>query len=571
VWITSSLKYDVATDRRYKKVDRRRPLTWQFRERPRNWYHRLGEVTMNPDSHKVRSPAGLLIRIDGRATEGLQQQVYGAVRRAILDGTLAPGIRLPSSRALAEDLRVSRTTTLLAFEQLLAEGYLVARHGSGTFVAHELPDDLPRQVPRVRAARTKHPQLSRRGVTLVNTPGAARRIGGPPRAFRLGVPALDLFPLRLWSQLVNRRLRSATISQLDYSDSAGFAALRVAIAEHVETARGTRCSADQVLVVAGAQRGLQLIDTVLLDQGDRVWLEEPGYPGARSAFISAGARIVPVPVDRDGLDVAAARRLAPDARMAYVTPSNQFPLGVPMSVVRRLALLRWASSAGAWVVEDDYDSEFRYGTRPFPCLHGLDSDGRVIYVGTFAKSIFPALRLGFVIVPSDLRELFMAARRGADIHPPLLEQMALADFVGEGHYARHLRRMRLAHRERLEALTDAATRLCRGVLTLRPVQTGLHAVADLDGVDEQRVCEEASDRGVEVTPLGMFFLDRPTATGLLLGFASTRPDTIRRGMERLAASLEAARRPSARRQVLPGATGRSSPPVNGVARAGSRG
>jgi GntR family transcriptional regulator / MocR family aminotransferase len=497
-------------------------------------------------SHRVLAPAGLLIRIDGRASEGLQQQVYVAVRRAILEGVLAPGRRLPSSRMLADDLHVSRTTTLLAYEQLLAEGYVAARHGSGTFVAHELPDDLPRLVPQ-RLARTRHPQLSRRGVALAATPGPARRIPGPPRAFRLGVPALDLFPLRLWSQLVTRRLRSTTIRQLDYAETAGFGELRQAIAEHVQTARGTRCTADQVFVVAGSQRGLQMISHVLLDAGDRVWVEEPGYPGARSALLSAGARIVPGPVDAHGLDVAWAARQAPNARMAYVTPSNQFPLGVPMTLMRRFALLKWASRAGAWVVEDDYDSEFRYLTRPFPCLHGLDGDGRVIYVGTFAKSVFPALRLGFVIVPADLRDQFFNARRTSDVHPPLLEQMALADFIGGGHYARHLRRMRSAYRERLEALSEAAQALCGGAMRLRPVQTGLHAVAELDGVDEERVYEEARERGIEVTPIGMYFIGRRTMNGLLLGFASSRPEALRRGMERLAASIDAARR-SARTQ-----------------------
>jgi GntR family transcriptional regulator/MocR family aminotransferase len=508
------------------------------------WYHSHVNMPSIRNSHRLGSPAGLLIRIDTRAREGLQRQVYVAVRRAILDGVIAPGTRLPSSRTLAEELRVSRTTTLLAYEQLLAEGYLAARQGSGTFVVDELPDDLPDQASARRVARTRHPQLSRRGAALAATPGPARRIVGPPRAFRLGVPGLDLFPLRLWSQLVTRRLRSTTLGQLDYTDSAGLAELRRAIAEYVQTARGTRCTADQVFIVAGAQRGLQMICTVLLDPGDRVWLEEPGYTGARSALMSTGARIVPVRVDSDGLDVAAGMRLAPDARMAYVTPSNQFPLGVPMSVVQRLALLRWASSAGAWIVEDDYDSEFRYRTRPLPCLHGLDADGRVIYIGTFAKSVFPALRLGFVIVPSDLHDKFHAARRIADLHPPLLEQMALADFIVEGHYARHLRRMRSAYRERLEALVDAAEHFCGGALTLRTVQTGLHAVADLDGVDEDRVCEEARERGIEVAPIGMYFIGRPTVSGLLLGFASARPEALRRGLERLAASIEAARRPA---------------------------
>jgi len=311
----------------------------------------------------------------------------------------------------------------------------------------------------------------------------------------------------------------------------------------VQASRGTRCAADQIFVVGGAQRALQIACTVLLDPGDAVWLEEPGYPGARNAFVWAGARIAPVGVDSDGLDVAAATRQAPDARMAYVTPSNQFPLGVTMSMVRRQALLKWASRAGAWVIEDDYDCEFRYEARPLPCLHGLDHEGRVVYVGTFAKSVFPALRLGFLVVPSDLQGKFLTARRAADSHPPMLEQMALADFIAEGHYARHLRRMRSAYRERLEALTDSAERLCAGALRLRTVLSGLHVVADLDGVDAERVYREARNRGIEVTPLGMYFIGPQTANGLLLGFASTRPDGLRQGVEKLAASIDAARRP----------------------------
>jgi len=517
-------------------------------ERPGSkWYSRLTTVALKTTDHSRNAPSDLLISIDSGAGVGLQQQVYAGIRRAILDGVLTPGTQLPSSRALAGDLNVSRTTTLLAYEQLLAEGYLSARHGSGTFVASELPDALPRRVLVPRPTRTRHPALSRRGNALVETPGPARRLTGPPRPFRLGAPALDRFPYRLWSRLVDQRLRSMTMGQLDYGDAAGFGPLRQAIAELVESARGTRCDSDQVFIVAGAQRGLQMLATVLLDHGDRVWLEEPGYNGARSALLAAGARIVPVRVDDQGLDVAAAVKRSPDARLAYVTPSNQFPLGVPMSLPRRLALLKWASAVGAWIVEDDYDGEFRYGTRPFQSLHGLDSDGRVIYLGTFAKSIFPALRLGFVIVPSDLRDKFRDARRAADVHPPVLEQMALTDFIAAGHYARHIRRMRGIYRERLEALSDAAQALCAGVLRLRRVQTGLHAVADLLGVDEDRVCLEARDRDIEVSPIGMYFTGPPTFKGLVLGFASTNPDAIRRGMERLAGSIDGAMRPDERK------------------------
>ena len=450
---------------------------------------------------------------------------------------------MPSSRALAEDLGVSRTTTLLALDQLQAEGYLTARRGSGTSVANELPDDLP-AIPASRPrASASHPPMSRRGAALVAAPAGARRLSGPPRAFRIGTPAVDLFPLSLWLRLANRRLRAVTAAQLDYGDAAGIRPLREAIADHVQAARGTQCRADQILVVAGAQQGLDLICRLLLDPGDPAWMEEPGYPGARSALLGAGARIMPVRVDQEGLDVGAGARRAGEARLVYVTPSHQYPLGVPMSLPRRLALLRWASGARAWVVEDDYDSEFRYGARPIPCLHGLDVDGRVIYIGSFSKTLFPALRLGFLIVPPDLQDRILAAREVADQHPPVLDQVLLADFIGEGHFARHLRRMRAAYRERLEALAAAAARFCGGVLRLRPVQTGLHAVADLEGVDAGRVSAEAAARGVEVAALSVYFAGRgPAVNGLVLGFGAVPPDAASRGMQRLATAIEAAHR-----------------------------
>jgi GntR family transcriptional regulator/MocR family aminotransferase len=490
-----------------------------------------------------RTAGSLFIRLDSRLRVGLQQQIYGSIRRAILDGVVGPGTRLPSSRALAGDLGVSRTTTLLAVQQLQAEGYLTARRGSGTSVAAELPDDLvPRDGPRP-PSRLRHPTLSRRGAAVAAVPTGARRLEGPPRAFRLGTPGLDLFPVALWSRLVSRRLRAVTSAQLDYGDPAGLRILRQAIASHVQTARGTRCGADQVLVVAGAQQGFELVCRLLLDPGDRAWMEEPGYPGARSALRAAGAVLTPVRVDGEGLDVGRGARRAGDARLVYVTPSHQYPLGVPMSLPRRLALLKWARAASAWVIEDDYDSEFRYGARPIPCLHGLDVDGRVIYVGSFSKTLFPALRLGFLIVPPDLRERLVAARAAADQHPPTIDQAVLADFLAEGHFARHVRRMRVAYRERLEALTEAAEQTCGGALRVRPVQTGLHALADLDGVDAVRVAHEAAKRGVEAAPLAAYFAGaEPRANSLVLGFAAVRPDVARRGMERLALAIEAARR-----------------------------
>jgi GntR family transcriptional regulator / MocR family aminotransferase len=484
----------------------------------------------------------LLIRLDPRARGALQQQIYAGIRRAILDGVVAPGTRLPSSRAVAADLGVSRTTAVLALEQLLAEGYLATRRGSGTFVAQDLPDDLP-QGRAARPARSpRHPPLSRRGAALAATPTGGLRLAGPPRPFRIGTPGVDLFPVRLWAQLATRRLRTITAAQLDYGESGGIRVLREAIAAHVRIARGAECDADQVVIVAGAQQGLDLACRLLLDPGDRAWMEDPGYPGARSALVGAGARILPVRVDAEGLDVEAGVRGAGDARLVYVTPSHQYPLGVPMSLPRRLALLRWASRARAWVIEDDYDSEFRYGARPIPCLHGLDVDGRVIYVGSFSKTLFPALRLGFVIVPSDLQDRLVAARAAADQHPPVLDQTVLADFIAEGHFPRHIRRMRERYRERLEAVTAAAKRFCQGRLRLRPVQTGLHVVADLDGADAVAVSREALTRGVEVAPLSAYYA-RPgrAANALVLGFAAARPEAATRAMERVAAAIEAAR------------------------------
>ncbi len=488
----------------------------------------------------------LLVRLDPQARDGLQQQIYGGVRKAILEGIVRPGARLPSSRALAADLGVSRTTTLLAFEQLMAEGYLATQHGSGTFVSRELPDGLPRGRQTRPVGMPKHPPLSRRMAALGAVPPSAKRVAGPPRPFRLGVPALDLFPVQIWSRLASSRLRSVTSVQLDYGSSAGLLALREAIVDYVCASRGTECTVDQIQVVAGSQSGLSLMCNLLLDPGDRAWMEDPGYPGARSALVAAGARIISIPVDAEGLDVEAGARRAGGARLAYVTPSHQFPLGMPMSLPRRLALLRWASASRAWVVEDDYDSEFRHGERPLPCLHGLDADGRVIYVGSFSKTLFPSLRTGFLIVPSDLHDRLHEARPPGDVVPPMIEQTVLADFMAKGHFERHLRRMRIAYRERREALVAEAERLCSGVLRIRAPRTGLHVVGDLEGVRDARVFEEAWARGVEVMPLSAFYFGGGRrANGLVLGFGGVRPDAMRSGMEGLAAAIEAARRAAA--------------------------
>jgi GntR family transcriptional regulator/MocR family aminotransferase len=498
---------------------------------------------------RTRAASRLLIAVDSTRVDTLQNQIYTAVRRAILDGTLPPGARLQSSRALAADLSVSRTTTLLAYEQLTAEGYLETSHGSGTFVSRELPDDRVARLPRPPAT-TLHRPLSTRGGTLLSVPPAAQRLGPGARPFRLGVPALDLFPIRLWTQLAQRRIRSLSMAQLDYGDILGYRPLREAIAAHVQLARGTVCTPEQVVIVAGAQRGLDLLSRLLLDPGDVALVEDPGYPGARGALLDAGAVIRPALVDSEGLDIAAAARRTPNAKLVYVTPSHQFPLGVLMSLRRRLALLDWAARAGAWVLEDDYDSEFRYGARPISCLQGLDGGGRVLYIGTFAKALFPSLRLGFVIVPPALIEPLRAARRAADGQPHHLDQMVLTDFIVGGHYERHLRRMRGVYTERLQAVLHSAARYCGEALRLRPIAAGLHLVGDLSDVADRETAAAAAARGIEVMPLTAFCLSPNTrVNGLVLGFGCLRPQALSEGMATLAAALDDVRRRNRPRAV----------------------
>jgi GntR family transcriptional regulator / MocR family aminotransferase len=477
-----------------------------------------------------------------RGDRTLQDQIYHSIRHCIVEGLIGADRRLPSTRVLAADLGVSRTTALLALEQLRAEGYVVARRGSGTFISPRLPDLRPPDVapPPTAIAR---PPFSRRGELLARMRAPDRRASGAPAcAFRLGTPALDVFPQRTWAQLTREMLRTTRPAHRDYAELAGHRALRAAIAEQMQS-RGTRCDPDQVQIVMGAQRGLDHIARMLLDPGDVAWMEDPGYTGARGALLAASAIVLPVPVDAEGMTIGASR-MSPDsadARLAYVTPSCQFPLGIAMSLARRRALLAWARRSGAWIVEDDYDCDLRHDREPLPCLHALDPDGRVIYVGTFSKTLFPALRLGFLIVPRELQAGFVAARLATDLHPPLLEQRVLAAFIQRGHYDRHLRRTQAVYAERLDALRRAIDR-SGAPLRLRPVQAGMHAVVELEGADAERVHVAAAAQGVESMPLSAYYFGggrRPNA--LLLGFGAVPPAAIRAGVTKLARVIEALR------------------------------
>ena len=485
------------------------------------------------------------VSLDEASPVPLYRQLYDELRGAILGGRLGPGSRLPSTRDLAADLGVSRNTVTNAFLQLWAEGYLEGKVGSGTYVSRSLPDDLlrarpnaAREAPRVPASARVDRGLSRRGELLAATPATATVRRGRPRAFRSGVPALDAFPSETWARLEARCWRGAPQSLLGYGDPAGYRPLREAIAGYLGAVRAASCSWEQVVVVSGSQQALDLCARVLLDPGDPAWVEDPCYPAARGALVGSGARLMPVRVDGEGLDVAAGEARAVDARLAYITPSHQYPLGVTMSLARRLALLDWANRSGAWILEDDYDSEYRYSGRPLSSLQGLDDGGRVLYLGTFSKVLSPALRLGYLVVPPDLVDAFAAARALVDRHSPLMEQAVLAEFMTEGHFARHLRRMRLLYAERRDALVEEVERGLAGLIEVGPAEAGLHLVGWLpEGTDDHKASRRAAARGVEAAPLAAYRIEAPQRPGLLLGYAAVDEEEIREGARQLAEAL----------------------------------
>lgn len=472
----------------------------------------------------------------------LYQQLYEHLRQEILSGGLKRGTKLPSTRALAEELGVSRNTILNAYDQLLAEGYLESVEGSGTFVSRVLPE-LFLVAPAVNKPdqpESRQPRLSKNTQQVMAAPRMPRptldQRGQILRAFRAGTPALDQFPFEIWSRLLGRHTRYLNASAMRYQDDAGYRPLREAIAHHVTLSRQVRCTPDQVIIVAGSQGALDLAARVLLNPDDAVWVEDPGYLGARGALQAVGAHIIPVPVDDDGLMVETGIERAPDARLVYLTPSHQFPLGVTLSLARRLALLDWAKRASAYILEDDYDSEYRYSGRPLASLQGLDDGERVLYIGTFSKVLFPALRLGYIIVPPSLVEAFWAMRAFIDIHPPILEQMALADFIAEGHFVRHLRRMRTLYAERRALLLDALKNL---PLEVSGAAAGMHFVGWLpDGLEDLAVSEKAAAHQVHAMPVSYFRIKPGGRQGLIFGYASVDEREIQRGAPRLAATFK---------------------------------
>lgn len=483
------------------------------------------------------NPAG--IELDRR--QGLTRQLYEALRQRVLDGRLVSGTRLPASRDLAAALSISRNSVVRAYDQLYAEGFTESRVGDGTYVA---------QLPAAKKLSTKvstglrtglSPGLSTKWASLpedldseVIHSGGLGRIktnhlpqppAGPPRAFRVGVPAFDLFPFEVWAKLNGAFWRKPDLEQLCYGDPAGDGRLRGLIAAYLRSSRGMQCAAEQIVITSGAQQAISLCAQLLVEPGDGVAVENPGYRAAGHAFALAGGKLHGVPVDGEGIDCQVLNRLD-DCRVAYVTPSHQYPLGVVMSLARRLQLLAWAERTGGWIIEDDYDGEYRYSGAPLSPLAALDRSGRVLYVGTFGKVAFPALRLGYLVLPPGLVDAF-SRRRAVDMrHSEVSTQAVMAEFMAAGHFQRHIRRMRRAALSRRNALLAGWPSGLMGIGELPSVAAGLHMTVRVDSLArEQQLLAQAHAQGIEINGLSSYWLAQSTTpvdqrAGLVLGFAA---------------------------------------------------
>jgi len=471
----------------------------------------------------------------------LYQQLYRGLRQGIVDGRIAPDTRLPSTRTLAEYLGVSRNTVSKAFDLLRTEGYLSRHVGSGTYVSGDLPEKYTRaRVPegelsglRVADAGTRSLSLSDRSRRLANAPLSGLDDPTQRRPFRPGVPALDAFPIETWSTLVSRRWKSLPEAELVHAEPAGYPPLREAVAEYVRDARGVRCDADQVLIVNGVQQAFTLVARVLLNPDDVVCVEDPGFPQMAAAFRAVGAHVRSVPVDDQGLTRPQTEVDGPP-RMVGVTPSHQFPLGITMTLSRRIELLEWANRTDAWILEDDYNSEFRYSRKPFPALQGLDNAGRVLYAGTFSKLMFPSLRLGYLVGPPDLVEPLTKMRYIADRGSSRVNQMAMTDFITEGHFRRHIRRMRTLYATRQGILLDAMDRALDAPIDVVPGDAGLHLIGWVpEEIDDRAVSDHLARHDLVAPPLS-FYSTRPLERGgLLLGYGGFTEEEIRAGARKM--------------------------------------
>ncbi len=462
--------------------------------------------------------------------------LYASVRAEILNGHLRPGTRLPSTRDLATQYGLARGTIVNAFEQLKSEGYVEGTVGSGTYVNKIVPefnfDVRTQQTASIRLPKRRAiSEYAKHTLTLGTYEDT------PTRAFRANLPALDLFPTNLWTKITLRCLRRITRRQLMGCGSLGYMPLRQAVAEYLGKSRGVRCAPEQVAIVSGVQEALELTARLLLNPGDPVCMENPGYPGAALVFQAYRGRISWIPVDDEGIMVSSLP--SHRVRLIYVTPGHQFPLGTTMTLARRLQLLQWARKSGAVIFEDDYDGEYRYSGKPIPALQGLDDSGSVLYAGSFSKVLFPALRLGYAVLPADLVNRFEALQSLGSRHAALLEQLVLCDFIREGHFGRHLRRMRQVYAERLAILLEESRTRLAGLLEISTVEAGLQTTGWLTkGIQAKSAAAAAAKHNVEITPIDRYYAGQARSQGVQLGFAAFDGKEIRRGVRELAVALQ---------------------------------
>lgn len=458
------------------------------------------------------------ISLDRADREPLHRQLAGELKRLILAQTIAPGARLPSSRVYAEELGVSRATVVAAVDELIAEGYAEGRHGSGVFVAPDLPDHV------LRAAEQVAPLAD----SVLPRPDEVR-------PFQPAAPELALFPHEIWAKLMLKTWRNPIRELLSSPDPLGWAPLRLAIADHLRAFRGMRCAPEQVVITSGAGEALELLAQSILKRGDKVLIEEPGYVLIRKTFSELGLKTVPIPVDADGLDIAKGPR---DARAAVVTPARHYPLGMTMPLARRLALLEWARQRKTWIIEDDYDSEYRYHGKPLPALMGVDEAGVVISLGSFSKTMLPGLRIGYLVVPHSLIGDISAVMRERGARVSLFLQPVLADFMRLGHYAIHIRRMRRLYTKRQLALREAIARHAGDILATTPEPAGMHLVCTLiNGMSDSDASKRAAKAGLLAPALSDYFAGKPFRHGLVLGYAGFDETVIDKSIRKLAQAL----------------------------------
>jgi GntR family transcriptional regulator / MocR family aminotransferase len=474
--------------------------------------------------------------LDRAADAPVFRQIYLQLRSAILSGTLRPATKLPSTRELAAQLGVSRSAVVSAFEQLLAEGYAFGRKGAGTYIASDLPESF-----KAIHGRKKRP------ASVAKTATSFRGLGdfvdvtaqSDERPFNLGRTLVDARTAELWRKFSARMLRSFGRHHLGYGDPHGMLELRKSVCDYLQAARGVRCGPEQVVITAGTQQAIDIVARVMQGPDKEVWIEDPGYSLTHLALVAAGVKVCPIPVDQHGVDVAEGIRRAPKARAVFITPSHQFPKGVVLSMARRLELLAWARESGAWIVEDDYASEFRYGGRPLASLQGLDEAERVIYIGTLNKALFPGLRLGYAVLPPSLVRAFVTARYLMDRQPSSLCQAVVAAFMEEGHFAAHIRRMRQMYRDQRDALVAALRRRVGDHLTVDPPDQGMHLVAyTRRGLSDVTIEQAAREHGVVVRAMSRLYVEAPAQSALMLGFSGYPRQLIAPAIARLARAFE---------------------------------